>query len=216
MVLFAFTTPGHISLGLVFATLALLYCGLAGVTRFGWRAKAWFVSLTVAAHNGPDLDSLTYLIGGDHEVIWGHRGISHSLCFGMFGGIVLAYLFTRKVRVIPARKWFWLLSAWFTLGFITHIIADMMCEGDQKVAWAWPLNSERQLLPWRPIPVFTFALDDGAVMRAFMVECRLIALGIALPFGAPVLLLTLVRSWRNRNRLPGKQVSIPTKLKVGA
>lgn len=46
----------------------------------------------------PDLDVLAFKFGIPYESVWGHRGFSHSLVFGIFLGLVVTAIINLKSR----------------------------------------------------------------------------------------------------------------------
>ncbi len=181
MTMFAFTTFGHVSLGAVCSLFALAVAWILGMRCRTWRLPAWFTTLTVVAHNAPDIDSVTFAFGLTHHDTLGHRGVGHSLIAGLAVAVILAWLAMGCERFEPPRLWHALFALWFFASFAMHIAADMLCDTDEAVLWGWPLVAERQLFDVRPVPYFSYNLSDGTVLSAFVVELQLIALWIVLP-----------------------------------
>ena len=74
----------HLSLG---ACVGELLLG----KRFGKKAMVY----GALAANVPDIDTLAGLFVPGDQALWLHRGITHSFCFALLAGLILAYLFSK-------------------------------------------------------------------------------------------------------------------------
>ncbi len=95
----------------------------------------------------PDADVLAFRFGISYTSIWGHRGWTHSLAFGLAFGTAVAWFFYRK-----ENDW-WKMALWFILATASHPLLDMLTTGGMGCALWWPLSEERLFFPWRPILV---------------------------------------------------------------
>lgn len=74
----------HLSLGACAGELLL-------GKRFGKKAMV----CGALAANVPDIDTLAGLFVPGDEALWLHRGITHSFCFALLAGLILAYVFSK-------------------------------------------------------------------------------------------------------------------------
>ena len=102
----------------------------------------------------PDLDVLGFHLGISYSSIWGHRGFTHSLVFGLFFGLLMAVLLAwrsphfKKVAVL------------MVLSTVSHPLLDMLTNGGRGCALWWPFSEARIFFPFRPIQVSPLGMAD--------------------------------------------------------
>lgn len=134
----------------------------------------------------PDLDVIAFRFGIPYEAPFGHRGASHSLVFAVLFGAAIGALWRREMRrpklVIPVCA---VLVA-------THGLLDMLTDGGEGVALAWPFSNARMFFPWQPLPVAPIgrALLSARGLYVFAVEmlwfAPLVAYGLWPPRRVPI------------------------------
>jgi inner membrane protein len=97
----------------------------------------------------PDADILSFRFGIAYESFWGHRGITHSIFFGVLFGIVVMLCFHWKHSLRSKT----ILSVYYSLCTVSHGVLDGMTTGGRGVAFFSPFNTERYFLPFRKIQV---------------------------------------------------------------
>ncbi|MBL7774773.1 MAG: metal-dependent hydrolase [Saprospiraceae bacterium] len=151
--------------------------GLAGFPRqANWKTLA-LAGLCAAL---PDADVIGFHFGVSYMSIWGHRGWTHSLCFALVWGILVAWLFYGR-----DRDW-WKMACWLVLATASHPLLDMLTTGGMGCALWWPFSEERLFFPVRVIRVSPLEI------RSFISQMGLrILLNEAFWIGAPSVLLVL-------------------------
>ena len=97
----------------------------------------------------PDADILAFKFGIPYEALWGHRGMTHSIIFGLLMGVLVACVFHWK----RSRKQKGILTLYYSFCAISHGILDGMTTGGRGVAYFSPFDTERYFLPFRKIQV---------------------------------------------------------------
>jgi inner membrane protein len=142
----------------------------AYVVSRGRTVPKQFVALSAMCQWLPDLDTLTYLFGLDEQHPLGHRGAMHSIaCASMVALLVMRYAYGASQ---PARPRWWVMYGWFFLMTASHGLFDAMVDGAPGVAFFWPVDTTRYLLPWRPllsVPM-AFSALNGRLWAAVWVE----------------------------------------------
>jgi inner membrane protein len=172
------------------ASIGHIFVGMAAGRVYGWRdeprwAAAWMIRFS-ALSLLPDIDAIAFVLRIPYEAPWGHRGATHSPVFAL----LVAALFTAILALVgprafgardpasgadePAsgaaskaarraqrRRLFTAFVAAF-LVTASHGVLDALTDGGKGVAFLWPFDTHRFLLPWRPIPV---APIGGALFR---------------------------------------------------
>jgi len=104
----------------------------------------------------PDADVLSFRFGIPYEALWGHRGMTHSLIFGLAFGALLAlvvhYRRSGKDRLI--------LASYYAFCTISHGILDGLTTGGRGVAYFAPWDIDRYFLPWRMIKVSPLGVSN--------------------------------------------------------
>ncbi len=120
------------------------------------KIKFWLLAIICAGI--PDLDVIAFKFGIPYSHMLGHRGISHSIFFGLFFGILVALLFYRSYK-IGSRQW-WGYASFFATCTVLHGVFDAMTNGGRGIAFFAPFSAERHFLPWRPIQVSPIHIDQ--------------------------------------------------------
>jgi inner membrane protein len=97
----------------------------------------------------PDADVLGFRYGIPYDSLWGHRGITHSILFGIFFGIFVMFLFHWKSTIKNKAA----LASYYSICTVSHGFLDGMTTGGMGVAYFSPFNVERYFLPFRKIQV---------------------------------------------------------------
>ena len=92
----------------------------------------------------PDIDVIGWFNGIGYESVYGHRGFTHSLAFGIVVGGLFSLLFKQQR-----------LKAWLILSLclVSHGVLDAMTTGGRGIAFWWPFSDSRHFLPFRVIKV---------------------------------------------------------------
>ncbi|NRR32445.1 metal-dependent hydrolase [Oxalobacteraceae bacterium] len=108
--------------------------------------------LGVIAAMLPDMDVLAFRFGVPYTHDFGHRGMSHSLAFALFLGM-LAGVFAAQLHA-PRRS-----AVFFVfLAAASHGLLDMLTNGGLGIALFWPISNERLFFPLRVIEVSPLSL----------------------------------------------------------
>lgn len=102
----------------------------------------------------PDADVISFAFGVSYGSMFGHRGITHSIAFALFIGLVVGPLGFKGERTCRRAQ----LILYFTLVTLTHPLLDMLTNGGLGVALFAPLSARRYFFPWRPIEVSPIGL----------------------------------------------------------
>jgi inner membrane protein len=107
----------------------------------------------------PDLDVIGLWSGIPYGHPLGHRGLTHSIAFGILLGLV-AITYAPRLDAEP-RIVFFLVA----LSAISHGVLDAMTNGGLGVAFFWPLSYRRFFLPWRPLYVTPLEISGFLTFR---------------------------------------------------
>lgn len=127
-----------------------IFAAVAGRAFVRPRVPLRFFGLTALCAILPDVDVIGLAYGVRYGSLFGHRGITHSIAFAVFIGIIVAFLAFRGVQSGLSTPG---LIIYFTLVTLSHPLLDAMTDGGLGVALFAPLSTERYFLPWRPIEV---------------------------------------------------------------
>ena len=93
----------------------------------------------------PDADVLAFKFGIPYGHMFGHRGFTHSIFFGIIFGLLVAFIFHRKNQIKFALI--------YMLACVSHPVLDAMTTGGKGVAFLAPFSDDRFFFPWRFIQV---------------------------------------------------------------
>ncbi len=133
----------------------------------------------------PDLDVILLQMGVSWYSVYAHRGFTHSLGFALICALLLAMCF-RDHR--PQALIF---------GFVvvvSHAILDAITWGGQGVALYWPINSDRFLFPWHPLPASPLDIPHFIRWGGFVLKAEFQMVWM------PIIGITLV-AWASRKLL---------------
>lgn len=125
----------------------------AGRRRFSGRILVLAALLPVV----PDLDVLLrpwFRYG--HP--FGHRGLSHSLLFALFVGVLAAVACRRDARSAPGGIGG--LALLFTAVTASHGLLDALTHGGSGIPFFMPFVSARYAFPFRPIPASPMSISS--------------------------------------------------------
>ncbi|MBC3872494.1 metal-dependent hydrolase [Undibacterium flavidum] len=117
----------------------------------------------IAASMLPDLDVIAFRLNIAYADTFGHRGVSHSICFALLIGLI-AMLFSRRLKSSPLIAF-----AFVAVATASHGMLDMFTNGGYGVAFWWPFSAERIFAPWQVIEVSPLSLRRVFSERGFNV-----------------------------------------------
>jgi len=97
----------------------------------------------------PDIDVLSFRFGVPYSGFWGHRGMTHSILFGVLFGLTVMFAFHWRK---PWREKGWL-GLYYSICTVSHGVLDGMTTGGMGIAYLSPFDTERYFLPFRKILV---------------------------------------------------------------
>lgn len=154
----------------------------AGVPR--GRLVVALAALAVA----PDLDVIAFPLGIPYAHPLGHRGITHSLLFGVVAGVSVTRLVfpTLSLGSREGRRVALLLA----LACASHGVLDAFTDAGLGVGFFIPFSDARFFFPWRPLAASPIGIDaffGGPALRILANEmlwvglpCALVAAALAL------------------------------------
>lgn len=166
-----------------FVTHPLFGLGAAYAVSEPRRETRKFILLSVFCQWVPDADTISYLFPINETHPLGHRGLTHSAVFALLlAGAVVRVAYPRmRAGTAP----WWGLLAWFFVITALHGVFDAMVDGRLGVAFFWPIDNTRFLLPWRPffdVPIKASVLYGDVFWRAVLVECEVLSMVLIGPF----------------------------------
>ena len=126
----------------------------AGYAR-GRKMPKRFWLLTPLVAMLPDADVIGRSFGVARDSVLSHRGLTHSILFACFVGLIVAWSFFRGE--ITRHKYS--LAAFFALATFSHPLLDMLTDGGSGVALFAPFSNARFFFPVRPIEVSPISLE---------------------------------------------------------
>ncbi len=102
----------------------------------------------------PDIDVMCFKFGIDDLHILGHRGLTHSIAFGLVWALMLIIIFHAKDKHSK------ILFLYYSLTTISHGVFDAMTTGGAGIAFLYPFSVERLFLPFRFIQVSPIGTAD--------------------------------------------------------
>ena len=115
--------------------------------RMPWH----FWALSVTCSILPDADVIGFALGVPYNSLWGHRGLSHSLCFAFVLSLCVVSLAYRKHMAFSWPWWSYVL--YFFVVTASHGVLDAMTDGGRGIAFCAPFDTTRYFFPWRPVRV---------------------------------------------------------------
>ena len=116
--------------------------------------RFWVLTATCAIL--PDIDVIGFAIGIRYNSLFGHRGLTHSIVFAVFTGVMVGSMAFRNQNIgIKTR----VLILYFSLVTLSHPLLDSLTNGGLGVALLAPFSGKRYFAPWRPIEVTPLGLE---------------------------------------------------------
>jgi len=107
------------------------------------------ITLGVLCSMMPDLDVISFKLGIPYHGFWGHRGMTHSILFGIGLGVLIMLLFHYRDTV---RDKF-IIALYYSICTVSHGLLDGMTTGGMGIAYFSPFDDARYFLPYRMIQV---------------------------------------------------------------
>ena len=107
------------------------------------------ITLGVLCSMMPDLDVISFKLGIPYHGFWGHRGMTHSILFGIGLGVLVMLLFHYRDTV---RDKF-IIALYYSICTVSHGLLDGMTTGGMGIAYFSPFDDARYFLPYRMIQV---------------------------------------------------------------
>ena len=107
-----------------------------------WEQSGKITLVSFLCGSIPDLDVIGKYFGIAYGDVWGHRGMSHSICFA--AGLSLFFIMFLSQKSFFQRLGWWL---YFTLLISTHGLLDMCTTGGKGVAILGPWSEHRHFFP---------------------------------------------------------------------
>ncbi len=127
-------------------------CGKAFVKK---SVSVWFWLLAAGCAMIPDADVIGYSFGAARGSMFAHRGFTHSICFALIFGAIVAFFVHRFLQTGISFPKLWL---FFALAILSHPLLDMLTDGGSGAALLAPFSNERFFFPWQPIEVSPIGL----------------------------------------------------------
>lgn len=166
----------------------------AGISAWFYRPavprRVWVAAAACAIL--PDADAIGYWLGVPYGSVWGHRGLTHSLCFAAGLALLVTLLADERTRTALGRP---RLLALFFLVTASHGLLDACTNGGGGVAFFAPFWNHRYFMPVRPIAVSPMSVTRFFSARGARI-LRSEALWIWLPTAAVMLAAVLARRRR--------------------
>ena len=137
-----------------FGHMVVAYAMAKTLNPAGVSTRLWGLSIVCCLL--PDVDVLGFMFGIPYEHLWGHRGMTHSISFAVFIGLVVPKLAVPSLPYWSAS--YGMLVIYFTLVTLSHGLLDAMTDGGLGIAFLSPFDTTRYFFPWRPISVSPIGL----------------------------------------------------------
>ncbi len=121
----------------------------AGTALAPRQVPSRFWSLSIACATIADVDLIGFLLGVPYDHFFGHRGLFHSLFFGLLVTAFLVFFWFRDVERF-SRRWYFYFGFFFLLS-ASHGILDAFTQGSIGVALLSPFDTTRYFFPWTPL-----------------------------------------------------------------
>jgi inner membrane protein len=139
----------------------------------------------------PDFDVIGFKFGVEYGDLWGHRGMTHSIFFGLLVSLFMMIFFiSQKYQGLRLR-----IFLIFLLSILSHGFFDGLTNGGLGIAYFAPFDQTRYFLPITPVKVSPISIDQFFSLRGLEV-IKSEFLWIISPFFSLSLLIYL---WR-RNK----------------
>ena len=139
----------------------------------------------------PDIDVIGFRFGIAYGDFWGHRGFTHSLVFAFIVGLVVGFLFYRRLS-IASPDW-WRYVALYSAITASHGIFDAMTNGGLGIAFFAPFDNGRYFFPWTPVQVTRVGFHNFFSLKGFRI---LVSEGIYIL--VPIIVASFIFGWGRR------------------
>jgi inner membrane protein len=174
-----------------------VFAAVSGKAFVNKPVSVWFRLLTAGCAMIPDADVIAYSFNVSRGSIFSHRGLTHSICFALIFGAVIAFIADRFLRTgISYPKLF----VFFVLATFSHPLLDMLTSGGSGVALFAPFSNERYFFPWRPVEVSPIGLGFFSSRGWTVILSEII--WIWLPAIGVLVAARQIRKLRNRESTP--------------
>ena len=127
-------------------------------TVYAKESTPWqFWALSVLCALLPDADVIGFAWGVRYDSLWGHRGLSHSLCFAFLLSLGVVGLVWRD-GALGSRHW-WAQVLYFFVVTASHGVLDAMTDGGRGIAFFAPFDTTRYFFLWRPVRVSPISIQ---------------------------------------------------------
>jgi len=130
-----------------------LYRGATGPHE-GSRTGMWTAAALAML---PDLDVVTWRVVEHDSMLW-HRGLTHSVVFGVAAGVLAAWMLHRRVRPPGGAA---ALGAVVAACVCSHGFLDAFTDGGSGVGFLLPFEATRTRFAAQPIPVAPISVNPG-------------------------------------------------------
>ena len=154
------------------------------------RRRFWVLAPICSAL--PDADVGLHSYGVQYEDLWGHRGITHSLVFALILSLIVVGWLFRDTTPRFSRRWWGLLLFFFAVT-ASHGFIDAFTDGGLGIAFFAPFSNVRYFMPWQPIPVSDFGIQNVFTAYGAHVLFRELIL-VCLPVGLVATAVYFVRA----------------------
>lgn len=103
----------------------------------------------------PDLDVIGFSFGIQYGDLWGHRGMTHSLCFASLMSAMLTAVCHRQQSAAAQASLFFYLF----LCTASHGLLDALTDGGLGVAFFSPFDTSRYFFAFRPVAVSPIGIN---------------------------------------------------------
>lgn len=166
---------------------AVVALGASSIVPKAARSPALIV-LGILSACMPDIDVLGFYCGIPYDHLLGHRGLTHSIIFGLCWSTGIGYLYFR----IANNRWSWVPVLYLSICTISHGLIDACTSGGHGIALYLPIDNNRVFFDFRPILVSPLGVKrffSEWGMRVLLSE----AVWLGLPSLALVTVTTVVR-----------------------
>lgn len=112
-----------------------------------YRSKS-LLALGIVSACLPDMDVLGFFAGIPYGHIWGHRGMTHSITFGVIWSLMVYMIYSRCAAEKSIFIWVYLMVC-----IVSHGLIDACTSGGHGIALLAPWDNQRIFFDYRPILV---------------------------------------------------------------
>jgi inner membrane protein len=161
---------------------AVVALGVSSIVPRSVRSPG-LVGLGMLSACMPDIDVLGFFFGIPYEHLLGHRGLTHSILFGLCWSLSIGYLYFK----VTSKRWSWAPVLYLAICTVSHGLIDACTSGGHGIALYVPIDNNRVFFDFRPILV-----SPLGVKRFFSEWGMRVLLSEAVWLGLPSLALVVV------------------------